>query len=88
MKIYIIADKKVIFTMGKGGVGKTTIAAAIALGLAKKGKRFILTTTDPAGHLKFVLDERYGITLSSIDEKKELEKYREEVLSKARRNYE
>ncbi|WP_373205168.1 arsenical pump-driving ATPase [Clostridium tertium] len=78
------SDKKVIFTMGKGGVGKTTIAAAIALGLDKKGKKVHLTTTDPAAHLKFAVDESYGITLSSIDEKKELEKYKEEVLSKAR----
>lgn len=77
-------NKKVIFTMGKGGVGKTTIAAAIALGLADKGAKVHLTTTDPATHLKFVLDESYGITLSNIDEKKELEKYKKEVLSKAR----
>ncbi|HEX9058829.1 MAG TPA: arsenical pump-driving ATPase [Clostridia bacterium] len=76
--------KKVIFTMGKGGVGKTTIAAAIALGLADKGRKVHLATTDPAAHLKFVLDESYGITLSNIDEKEELEKYKEEVLSKAR----
>jgi arsenite-transporting ATPase len=78
------SGKKVIFTMGKGGVGKTTIAAAIALGLAKKGKKVHLTTTDPAAHLKFVIDESYGITLSHIDEKEELEKYKETVLSKAR----
>lgn len=78
------SGKKVIFTMGKGGVGKTTIAAAIALGLSKKGKKVHLTTTDPAAHLKFVLDESYGITLSNIDEKKELAKYQEEVLNKAR----
>lgn len=79
-------NKKVIFTMGKGGVGKTTIAAAIAIGLAKKGKKVHLTTTDPAGHLNFVIDEGYGITLSNIDEKEELEKYKKEVLSKAGEN--
>lgn len=78
------SDKKVIFTMGKGGVGKTTVAAAIALGLSKKGKKVHLATTDPAAHLRFVLDESYGITMSSIDEKQELAKYKEEVLSKAR----
>ena len=79
-----ISNKKVIFTMGKGGVGKTTVAAAIATGLAKKGKNVHLTTTDPAAHLKLVLDNSLGITISSIDEKKELEKYKEEVLAKAR----
>lgn len=78
------SNKKVIFTMGKGGVGKTTIAAAIALGLSKKGKKVHLTTTDPAAHLKFVIEENEGITISHIDEKSELKKYQEEVLSKAR----
>ncbi|MGI5906628.1 MAG: arsenical pump-driving ATPase [Candidatus Pararuminococcus gallinarum] len=76
--------KRVIFTMGKGGVGKTTVAAAIALGLAKRGLSVHLTTTDPAAHLKFVIDETSGITMSHIDEAKELKKYQQEVLSKAR----
>ena len=76
--------KKVIFAMGKGGVGKTTIAAAVALGLSEKGKKVHLTTTDPAAHLKFVLNENNGITMSHIDEHEELARYQEEVLSKAR----
>lgn len=78
------SGKKVIFTMGKGGVGKTTIAAAIALGLSAKGEKVHLTTTDPAAHLKFVMDKTSGITMSHIDEKEELRRYREEVLKKAR----
>lgn len=78
------SGKKVIFTMGKGGVGKTTLAAAIALGLSEKGKKVHLTTTDPAAHLKFVLDENNCITMSHIDEHQELARYQEEVLSKAR----
>ncbi|WP_019555173.1 arsenical pump-driving ATPase [Propionispira raffinosivorans] len=80
----IKTNKKVIFTMGKGGVGKTTMAAAIAVGLAKKNKKVHLATTDPAAHLKFIIDESYGITMSQIDEQAELSKYQQEVLSKAR----
>jgi arsenite-transporting ATPase len=75
---------RVIFTMGKGGVGKTTVAAAVALGLDKRRKKVHLTTTDPAAHLKFVLEETSGVSMSHIDETEELKKYQSEVLSKAR----
>ena len=78
------SGKKVVFTMGKGGVGKTTVAAAIALGLNRKGKKVRLATTDPADHLGFVIDSESGISVSHIDEQLELAKYKEEVLSKAR----
>ena len=79
------SGKKVIFTMGKGGVGKTTVAAAIALGLNRKGQRVRLATTDPADHLNFVMNGDAGISVSHIDEQLELEKYRDEVLAKARK---
>ena len=65
--------KRVIFTMGKGGVGKTTIAASIALKLAARGQKVHLATTDPAAHLNFVLDENQNITMSHIDEAAELQ---------------
>ncbi|MDF2499427.1 MAG: arsenical pump-driving ATPase [Anaerosporomusa subterranea] len=76
--------KKVIFTMGKGGVGKTTIAATIALALARKGVKVHLTSTDPADHLSYVIKDVENITLSKIDEKQELLNYQNEVLNKAR----
>ncbi|MFN8000753.1 MAG: ArsA-related P-loop ATPase [Acidobacteriota bacterium] len=46
-----------VMVMGKGGVGKTTIAAAIATELAARGLPVHLTTTDPAAHLSFALGE-------------------------------
>ncbi|MBK5243498.1 MAG: arsenical pump-driving ATPase [Eubacteriaceae bacterium] len=79
-------NKKVIFTMGKGGVGKTTIAAAIALGLSKLGKKVYLTTTDPAGHMSAATMGGENITVSNIDEEEELQKYRSEVIGKALAN--
>ena len=46
-----------VMTVGKGGVGKTTLAAAIAVALADRGSPVVLTTTDPAAHLLGVLGD-------------------------------
>ena len=78
-------EKKVIFTMGKGGVGKTTMASAIAKGLTDKGERVHLTTTDPANHLTVMIKEDDLLTISHIDEEEELKKYQEEVLENAKK---
>lgn len=78
------SGKRVIFTMGKGGVGKTTIAGKIARGLAEKGVKVHLTTTDPANHLSFIETKTDGITVSHIDEKAVLAAYQKNVLDKAR----
>ncbi|PGK13258.1 arsenical pump-driving ATPase [Bacillus cereus] len=86
----LIADlsetgKRVIFTMGKGGVGKTTVASAIAVGLAEKGYRVHLTTTDPAAHIDYVMHGEQGnITISRIDPKLEVGNYRKEVIEQAK----
>jgi arsenite-transporting ATPase len=71
----------VIMTMGKGGVGKTTVAAAIAVELARLGHPVHLTTTDPAAHLTMALDGGTpGLTVSRIDPAAEIRAYTEEVL--------
>ena len=77
---------RVIFTMGKGGVGKTSIASAIAVGLSEKGHRVHLTTTDPAAHLAYAFEGSVlgeNLTISSINPEIEVEKYQQEVLSTA-----
>lgn len=82
---YIQRKPKLIFTMGKGGVGKTTVASYIALRLAEEGIRVHLTTTDPAAHLKWTFGEEAveNVTVSRIDPKEEVAYYEAEVLAKA-----
>ncbi len=71
----------VIMTMGKGGVGKTTVAAAIAVMLAKRGHSVHLSTTDPAAHVAQTLHGKVeGLTLSKIDPAAETAAYQGEVM--------
>ena len=71
-----------IMLMGKGGVGKTTLATAIALALAQRGFAVHLTTSDPAAHLADTLDGSLEhLALSRIDPRAETERYRAEVLA-------
>lgn len=81
----IRSNKKIIFTMGKGGVGKTTVAIQIAQSLVQAGKHVHLATTDPANHIHLYLNDTDELTISHIDEEKELADYTEDVLSKARK---
>ena len=72
----------VIMTMGKGGVGKTTVAAALAVSLAQRGHRVYLTTTDPAAHVAEALDgDVPRLTISRIDPAAETHAYVEQVMA-------
>jgi arsenite-transporting ATPase len=72
----------VIMTMGKGGVGKTSLAAYVAVALAKRGHKVHLSTTDPAAHVaQTVTDIPDNLEIGRIDPEIEVEKYREEVMS-------
>jgi arsenite-transporting ATPase len=75
----------VILVMGKGGVGKTTIASAVAVALAERGSQVHLSTTDPAAHLAttFAADDLPGLTVGRIDPAKETADYTAEVMQTA-----
>jgi arsenite-transporting ATPase len=76
------AGRGVLLTMGKGGVGKTTLAAAIAHALAQKGHTVHLSTTDPAAHIEEASGSRVpGLTLHRIDPEAETAAYAAEILA-------
>ena len=75
-------DHGLVMCMGKGGVGKTTIAAAIATALADRGKSVHLTTTDPAAHLADTLgSDTHTLTVSRIDPDQATQDYRDHVMA-------
>ncbi|MBI5689020.1 MAG: arsenical pump-driving ATPase [Verrucomicrobia bacterium] len=75
----------VIMTMGKGGVGKTTVAAAIATELARRGRVVHLSTTDPAAHVAAAAGAMPGLRVSRIDPEVETRNYVEQVMATAGR---
>jgi arsenite-transporting ATPase len=80
------AGHGVIMTMGKGGVGKTTIAAAIATELARRGLQVHLSTTDPAAHIAAAAGRIEGMQVSRIDPQVEIKSYVEQVMASTGQN--
>ena len=80
------AGRGVIMTMGKGGVGKTTVAAAIATELARRGFNVHLSTTDPAAHIAAAAGQLAGLQVSRIDPQVETRAYVEQVMATAGKN--
>ena len=78
--------KGVVMTMGKGGVGKTTIAAAVATELVRRGHKVHLSTTDPAAHIAVAAGNMPGLQISRIDPRAETQSYVEHVLATAGKN--
>ena len=71
-----------VLVLGKGGVGKTTMASAIAMALADRGHDVHLTTTDPAAHISSTVQASGGhLVISRIDPEKETQHYRQPVLA-------
>lgn len=79
-----------IMTMGKGGVGKTLAASAIAVMIAQKGHEVHLTTTDPAAHVQDFIDQLGDLpahlTIDRIDPKVETQRYTEKILEQKGKN--
>ena len=90
--------RRTIFFAGKGGVGKTSVAAATSLWIANQGYKTLLVTTDPASHLgqvfeQLITDEPTPISgesnlwMSHIDPPKAAQEYKEKVLAEVRQKY-
>jgi arsenite-transporting ATPase len=89
----ICADGKrngLIMTMGKGGVGKTLTASALAVMLAERGMEVLLTTTDPAAHVQDFMSQLKqippGLEVERINPKEEKQRYIEQVMSQKGKN--
>nr|WP_304413054.1 ArsA-related P-loop ATPase [Cryobacterium sp. MLB-32] len=81
------AGHGLVLCMGKGGVGKTTVAAAIAVALAQRGHSVHLTTTDPAAHLAETLHGSVpGLRVSRIDPEQAIREYRDHVMATKGKN--
>jgi len=87
-------DYRIIIITGKGGVGKTVVACALAAHLAEDGSKTLLVTTDPAAHIGYVLDEKVNDTITQmktvsnlyaalIDQKKSVETYKANIIADA-----
>ena len=77
------SDHGLVMVMGKGGVGKTTIAASIAVALVDRGRPVLLTTTDPASHLTETLSAAIPrLVVSRIDPIAEARRYRDEAYAR------
>ena len=76
------SGRGLIMVMGKGGVGKTTIAAALAVGLVMRGHGVHLSTTDPAAHVAATLDGQLpGLRMDRIDPKEETRRYVDKIVA-------
>jgi arsenite-transporting ATPase len=76
------AGRGLIMVMGKGGVGKTTIAAALAAGLVQRGHSVHLSTTDPAAHVAITVNESLpGLRVDRIDPKAETQAYIAKIMA-------
>ena len=90
-------DHRIVIVTGKGGVGKTVTACAIATRLSKEGHKTLLVTTDPAAHIGYVLDEAISNSIMPmesvpnlyavrIDQKKAVEVYKEKIITNAQKS--